>query len=270
MKLAIISPADYLEKFSSQGDIEMCISTTCHESTSYLNYYKKTAANGKLVILDNGVFEKDKPLDTDKMIDLALDMMPTELVTPEMWYNKDETLKMTKDFIKTLKSRDLIGKWNLLAVAQGKTFEDLKDCFNELSLIPEIDVLGISFKLNYWDISESVTTNRLMNRLNVILKLRRSTAHYCSKPMHLMGCANPIEIFLQEACNNASPYIRSLDTSSPIVHGMNSIRFDLGTGLIGEKIEQKLDFLGKIDEKTFPDIQYNIEIMNRYKTGLMI
>ena len=274
MQIAIISPTKYLKEFSSLGDLGMCIGTTCLESMEYLEYYKNESKRDRHVILDNGIFETGESLSAEQIINLAKEINPQDLVTPEKMKDKKGTLELLEDFIQKLTQQGLLKKWPLLAVIQGSTPEELIDCFTNFLKRDNISTIGIPNGLRFWKLdSFSDTNNQMLNRLNLMLEIRKVLwGHdYNIKPKHLMGCSNPFEIFLQTICNKLPFVVRSQDSSSAFVHGIHGIKFEIGKGLPCEKLSSKIEFHSTVtlDDESYNNVTYNINILNKYREGLL-
>jgi hypothetical protein len=77
-----------------------------------------------------------------------------------------------------------------------------------------------------------------------------------NKPHHLLGCALPQEF---KAYKNYK-WIDSVDTSNPVVHGINGVHYDEQNGL-NEKISTKLiEYINEeVSNTQLGMIKYNIE-----------
>ena len=103
----------------------------------------------------------------------------------------------------------------------------------------------------------------MMGRVQLINMLLREGIINKEKPHHLLGCSNPLEFsFYKDPEFN---FIESLDTSSPIVHGLHKIYY---MGQIGDwhKVSTKLADLikAKPDELQKAVIHYNIKEFRNY------
>ena len=77
--------------------------------------------------------------------------------------------------------------------------------------------------------------------------------------IHLLGCALPQEFGYYADF----PFIESIDTSNPIIHGLEGIRY-LEGGLL-RKSKQKIDkdFTQKVTQKQKEDILYNVGMFRK-------
>jgi len=53
MKIAIISPTPYLNKYSAMGTCQMCLGFEALVNKDYLNYFKIKQLEGQWVLMDN-------------------------------------------------------------------------------------------------------------------------------------------------------------------------------------------------------------------------
>ena len=90
-----------------------------------------------------------------------------------------------------------------------------------------------------------------MYKSNVICKSDR---------VHLLGCALPQEFRYYKDF----PFIESIDTSNPIIHGLEGIRYS-SNGLF-TKSNTKIDKIGNISltRETLYDINHNLTQFKKY------
>jgi len=163
IKVCIISPASHLEQFSSLGDCEMSLSHLVvqdagfHHSDyvkqNYVKYYKQKAAEGKWVILDNSAYEigrlesnnaTGRGLGPDIVLKAAEIIKPSIVIAQDVLCDRDATLESTKDFIKYVKQKGLLGNFKLMGVAQGKTEDQWLKSYHDMMNLKEIDQIGFS------------------------------------------------------------------------------------------------------------------------------
>jgi len=225
---AIIAPESLLRVFSSQGDCHMAIAPIALDHSFYANYYKQEVSNGKLVILDNGAFELDKPLSTGLLEKALFKTRAQEVVAPDMIGDSSKSLKLLEEFINQLSSRYLT-KVRIQAIIQGHTLEELESHYLRLLNNPYVNTIGITHAFQLVDCFGK-TDNRMFSRVMLIDYFRRQHAlgNYPQiyKPLHLMGMTNPIELFYQYINNIREPFVRSNDSSAPVQYGRHGYSLD--------------------------------------------
>ena len=97
------------------------------------------------------------------------------------------------------------------------------------------------------------------NRLLCVQRLIDEGLIFKDLEYHLLGCGNPLELLYQKQHD----WIRSCDTSSPIVHGINDVLYDPYLGLMQPKIQTKLDFRSTVPKGKYKNILRNMVILKK-------
>jgi hypothetical protein len=256
MRLALIGPISCLDDFCSQCDMHLVLAHKVLEDEKYCEFYRKMRARGDHIIMDNAAFELGSAIPMDKLLKAAEMVNAQEVVLPDVYLNGKATLRRVKEAIRDLYKRDLIGKYILQAVPHGDSIRGYKKCFNIISSMKEIKVIGLSFGGIYnackeeWGYRSDVhCTQYRAELLEKEIELRKD------KEYHALGILdNPIEIKSLAYLG----FIRSNDTSSPIWHGIHGIAFDEERGH-SPKLKTKVDFNASLNGKG-NIIQNNIDI----------
>jgi hypothetical protein len=100
---------------------------------------------------------------------------------------------------------------------------------------------------------------KMMGRLKTITNLYKSGLISDTDRVHLLGCNLPQEYLYYKDFK----FIESIDTSNPIIHGLEGIRYSEG-GLL-QKSKQKIDkdFTQKVTQKQKENILYNVEMFRK-------
>ena len=152
-----------------------------------------------------------------------------------------------------------------MGVVQGKTYEELVKCYK--FMVAFADIIGISFNYSYYD-TIGMGLNKYQKWANGRPKFIRDLVFdgvYCpDKPIHLLGCALPNELINYQ---QTSINIHSIDTSSPILHGIYGIKYcDYG---LSDKYDVKMaDIFDKeISTENMDIITYNIQKFKEFVHG---
>jgi hypothetical protein len=87
------------------------------------------------------------------------------------------------------------------------------------------------------------------------------------KPHHLLGCALPIEFFFYRDGFN---WIDTIDTSSPIVHGLCDIVYEPG-GIINKQSIKLVDLINSIPTpEQVEKINWNLSVFRSYCNGVAV
>ncbi len=144
-----------------------------------------------------------------------------------------------------------------IGVVQGHDFDDLVYCYEHVA--PLVDKVAISFDYSFMCPEKNYTPATrcevfMRSRQRLIKDLLKADVIDTSKPHHLLGCFLPQEFIAYKEYE----WIDTIDTSNPVVHGINGIHYE-GYGL-KEKVKTKL--IEYMNEPLTPDqvhaIMFNI------------
>ena len=300
IKVCIISPASHLESFSSLGDCEMALSHLIvsdagfHHSDyvkqNYIKYYRARSEEGKWVILDNSAYEigkleateaTGKGLGPDIVLKAAEMIKPSIVIAQDILCDRDATRESTKDFIKYVKDKGLLGSFQLMAVAQGKTRDEWLASYEDLFKMREINQIGfskIAVPLSFGGNQASdgcVALARLACTEAVEREFKLADQPHPTggtvtgpKYAHLLGGDNflPWELSQQKKYS----WIFSNDSSAAVQYGIHKQKYNPSTGKIDSIITKKPD-LENNDPETVDrlfwntdSIVHNIAVLHRW------
>ena len=245
-----IAPIEYLDFVPTKSKFHLCLAHLLPNPT-YAAFYKKRQAQGDLIFMDNSAFEFGGSIEESKLLELiaAGGFTPNVIVAPDFPGQKSVvTLNSTKKFIKTLQ-REGIGSM-IMGVPQS-IVGDWKGWLNafkqmqELTGVIGLSILGIPNAAQSQTGTKDISYNRLwaMNQISSIGAWDADGIWY-----HALGAGTPSEFRLQASrtatlLGDKQIGIHSLDTSSPIWHGILGIKYDESpTGLIKGKSKKHVDF----------------------------
>jgi microsomal dipeptidase-like Zn-dependent dipeptidase len=155
-----------------------------------------------------------------------------------------------------------------MGVVQGKSYEDLVQCYDYLDNVIGVDKIAISFDYSYY-LEVCPHPNKWMGyalgRVQTLTRLLNDGVINTKKPHHLLGCALPIEfMFYREGFE----WLDSLDTSSPIVHALLGLGYEPG-GLDAKKSIKLIELLNTPEPSvaTMHTIKHNIQYFRSYVHG---
>lgn len=238
-----ISPLDYLHKVPKDEPFHLILAHLL-KYKKYVNFYNKRKEMGDYIILDNGAFEYGAPYSIENLLNVVKKSKINVdcIVAPDYPYRDGEyTINSAKKFIEELNARGL--NYEVMAVPQSREedYLDWIDCYERLSEIDGITHIGMSI-LGIPNAFKSITkTNDIM--LNRIF----ATAYLLDRYLinknvwhHYLGLGLPNELLIQRELG----VIDSNDSSSPIWHGIQQIKYDNSYGgLINGKISKSVNFL---------------------------
>lgn len=214
MEIATILPIKYL-KMREDSEYNMCLAHLM-KSQEYKDFFKAQAEKGMFVLMDNGVVETDEPLTIEEIMNIAEEINVTEAIIPDAIRDKELTLERGRIALKYLEDTGLIDEFQFLAVPQGSTKEEWKECLLEM-LNWSVTTIGISRFVNkYYD-----------SRLEALMDVPELINS--DKEIHLLGCAgDPIEMF--EIEKEFPGRIRGVDSGIAAIYAQEGIRMDSGAG----------------------------------------
>jgi hypothetical protein len=139
VKAALIPPAGY-EETALASDIHLVLPLpTLVTNQTYIDTYRKAAARGDYIILDNGVAEGDlRP--TATIMHMARTVGAHEIVAPDVMGDMSGTRALTRKF---LASAGNIDDYNVMGVCQGANWPEVHTLIEFFARYPYITTLGI-------------------------------------------------------------------------------------------------------------------------------
>lgn len=192
MQVATILPTPLLGQEHS-NDYNMCLYHIVRDNPTYANYFKKLREEGKFVIMDNGAAEGVNPTHEELMEVYGL-VEPSEIVLPDVVYDKEETLKRTEEAYRAFTQAGLHEKYQFMAVPQGANFTEWLSCMKTMIKQKHITTIGISkFVTPRYQREMGRDANVRMECVDAVLQEAYRLGREVQ--IHLLGCwDNPIEI----------------------------------------------------------------------------
>lgn len=208
MKVATILPKKHLH-LTKDDDYFMCLAPAVAADAEYAKFFQDRAAEGKYVIMDNGVIEGE-PKPIEELIELALSINATELVLPDIFREKDATLRAVFSALDKVAISPYKGK--VMAVAQGSNYEENRECL-EMFMNWPINAVGLPkvmthdnkdtqarIRIANWFLKQMDEFHEVMNRMPA-----------WGMELHLLGCwGAPLEIGM--AKSRTGDRIRGVDS----------------------------------------------------------
>ncbi|MBO7043133.1 hypothetical protein J6W34_00980 [bacterium] len=224
MKISSEIPVKYLRKLYYLNDFPFIINIY-RDIPEYREFYIKACKENPYSFLDSGFFENwENGTNFDTSIN-ALDegvkiFNPGFVFSEEKFGDWEYTVNKSKEFKEHFKHTNT----RIATCVHGQTLEDFWKCYDELLWGDFCDLIAFSHKFAFHESyvnehpylkCENKYLEYSLVRVDVIKRTLRR--HVKQKPVHLLGCNNPIEIKLL----SDEKYIISADTSSPVIIGAN-------------------------------------------------
>ena len=259
MKIAHEAPISIFPTVQRMTDYDYALVHLFESNMIYYRMFKDAVINGREVILDNSIFELGESFDGDLYFKWIEMLQPTWYIIPDVL---EDTLGTLRKMDKWLAKYKVSPSIKSIGVIQGKTYEQLVECYKDIA--PRVDKVAISFDYSYY--IESTKDLKPINkyaawmfgRQRLINDLFNDGVIDTSKPHHLLGCGLPQEFTAYSNFN----WIDSVDTSNPIVHGLNGVAYR-PTGL-DDKISTKLiEYMG--EEVTETQLKIIVDNINQFR-----
>jgi hypothetical protein len=260
IKIAHESPKSIFKEIQAVTDYDYALVHLFEEDPEYLKLFQDALANGREVILDNSIFELEEAFDAVKFAQWVQELKPTWYIVPDALENAKKTCSQMAAW--NMHYRDLPGK--KIGVVQGKTYKQIKTCYEYMDKTADVDMIAISFDYSYY--TETIPhpnkyVSWMLGRVKLLGDLLRDGVINEDKPHHLLGCGLPQEF----AFYKDYKWIYSLDTSNPVVHGIKGVEYR-EDGL-WSKESQKLFELINHKVEDINTILYNIHKFRWFTNG---
>ena len=252
-------PINLLDRSFEINDYEYCLPHLLDQNKENKHHFYKAKELGRYIIMDNSLHELGEAYDTDRLLYWVRELEPDEFIVPDVWQDKTATLVNAKSWMRNYKLPDNTTK---VAVVQAKSYGEAYECYNILQFHQGYKKIAFSYGAD-WYADEFPHPNplvgKMMGRIMAISKMYKSKLIGDTDRVHLLGCALP-----QEFGYYANfPFIESVDTSNPIIHGLQGVRYN-SLGLL-TKSSTKIDQIEEeITTERLYDINYNITQFKKF------
>ena len=250
MQISHEVPLSLLEQSRKFNDYDYALVHLYETEPEYLKFYKESITKGREVILDNSVFELEEAFDADRFKHWIKETLPTYYIIPDVLDNSEQTIKNVLNWDK----EDIPGQ--TIGVIQGESFNQALACYDAIK--DHVDRIAISFNCKFYEQEEgeSVLHKWAVGRIRFVNYLATMGN---TKPMHLLGCSIPQEFKFYR--DPKFDFIKSVDTSNPVVHAINNIKYtDDG---LDTKVSTKLIEYMHQTEFDMDTLLYNV---NKFRT----
>jgi len=260
MKISHEVPLCFLKESLKWNDYQYVLPHLIDQYPQYkihmLEYREKP---GSFIICDNGLFEGVVHTTEDLLEKINL-VRPNIFIVPDEWNDSAATLRNAKHWI--INHKDKVPEnTNLMAVCQGKNMGELVTTYQTLL---DIGYKHIAFNHSSIAYTEFYPDHKpvyaqMLGRIELIRRLIEKDTVRKHVYHHLLGCSLPQEMM---AYSNFD-WIKSVDTSNPIIVGSEGVRY--GDNGIEYKPKIKIEELFEVDlSERMDDIIFNIEKFKQF------
>ena len=265
IKIAHESPKSIFEEVQRFTDYDYALVHLFEEDEEYLKQFQQAALKGREIILDNSIFELEEAFDADKFDSWVKHLKPTWYIVPDVLEDGYATIDKMEDWNNKGLGYKHSGK---IGVVQGKTYDEIVDCYNYMNKEADVDMIAISFDYSYYTKSvphPNKYVSWMLGRVKLLGDLLKDGVINKDKKHHLLGCGLPQEFqFYKHADYD---WLYSLDTSNPVVHGIKGIEYPSG-GLWTKESQKLFELINEdVDVDILSKIKTNIQKFRWYTNG---
>lgn len=206
-------------------DGDYALANVFETDPDYLTMFLEAVAEGREVILDNGVYELDKAMNPDRFVHWINRLGPSYYIIPDVLEDAEATCINVKDWFENRISSVSQKDSKTIGVVQGVDYKSICDCYEYVA--HRVDKVAISFNYSYYE-EVAPHPNKLeawsIGRALVLHRMYRDGVLREDKPLHLLGCATVQEGLLYKG-TPLQELIDSIDTSLPVSFGLGGETF---------------------------------------------
>ena len=250
-------PLQLLNESKQFNDYDYCLPHLLDQYKAYKDYFYKAKEEGRYIIMDNSLHELGEAYDTKRLLYWVNELKPNEFIVPDVWENSNHSVRNAKQW----SSIELPEEVTKVAVVQGKSYTEFATSYQSYKWFG-YEKIAFSYGASWFQECfqhPNPYVAKMMGRLKTINNLYKYDIISDYDRVHLLGCNLPQEYLYYKDFK----FVESIDTSNPIIHGLEGIRYSEG-GLL-QKSSQKIDkdFTQEVTPKQKEDILYNIEMFRK-------
>jgi len=242
-------PINMLMRSSDINDYEYCLPHLLDQNKIYEDHFRKAKKEGRYIIMDNSLHELGEAYDTDRLMYWINELEPNEFIVPDVWQDKNQTIINARKWSQV----ELPEGITKVAVVQANNYGEAFECYHILKNHLGYQKIAFSYGADWYAEQfphPNPLVGKMMGRIMTISKMYKDLLINANDRVHLLGCALPQEFSYYPDF----PFIESIDTSNPIIHGLKGKQYK-SFGLL-EKESTKIDQIGIVPLE--PEILYNI------------
>jgi hypothetical protein len=257
MKISHELPLGLMKFAYKWNDYDYCLPHLIDQYPEYKEFFEYSRDNKRFIIMDNGLFEGVTHTTEDLLNKINL-IRPNIFIVPDAWNDANTTLVNAKSWMINYKE-GLPEGVELMAVCQGQDMTELTTTYQTLIDLGYTHIAfnhsSIAYQKEYTGMDHLKAS--MYGRMEFIRRLVASGSIRNTYYHHLLGCSLPQEFMSYKDWK----FIKSVDTSNPILVGAEGIRYT--TSGLAFKPKEKLEHYFEKDlEAKLEDIIFNV---NRFK-----
>ena len=250
-------PLQLLSDSKQFNDYDYSLTDLLDIHPEYEDYFRQAKKEGRYIIMDNSLHELGEAYDTKRLMYWVNELKPNEFIVPDVWENSIYSIRNAKHWSKV----ELPKEVTKVAVVQGKSYSEFASGYQSYKWFG-YEKIAFSYGASWFQECfqhPNPYIAKMMGRLKTINNLYKYDIISDYDRVHLLGCNLPQAYLYYKDYY----FIETIDTSNPIIHGLEGIRYSEG-GLL-QKSNQKIDkdFTQEVTPKQKEDILYNVEMFKK-------
>lgn len=247
-------PLDMIHKSPQLNDYDFVLPHLLDQYPEYLEMMKSFKEDNKrYMIMDNSLHELGEAYNFDRLKHWVFELKPNEFIVPDVWEDSNATLSQAKYWMDWYKNNiDNLEGVELTAVVQATSYEEAINCY---VLLKELGYKKIAFSYGAEYYAEIVghpnkDLSKALGRIAVVTRLLKDEIIESGDRIHLLGCSVPQEF----GWYNGIPNIESIDTSNPVMAGIENTYYGWG----GLRTKPKANLNNNFDQRISEDVEETI------------
>lgn len=223
MDFYFIPPTSHNELMHN-GDRYFCLAQLYIKDDKYKKFFLSLPKDA-WITLDNGAGDHDLVTE-DVLFDVMKELMPNEVIPPDVLFDNQVTIDNARSFYKRLKKEQLDDQIEVFFCPQGESKFDWIACYKwalEQQWIKTIGLSKIAVPQAFLQVKGDVGIMEARHNCFNYLKVH----NLLQKPLHLLGMGDPRE-FMYYQLFEEGIYIRSSDSCNSIWSAVNNLNWQKG------------------------------------------
>lgn len=259
MKISHELPLGLMHNAYKWNDYDYCLPHLIDQYDQYRIFFQKSRLDKRFIIMDNGLFEGVIHTTEDLLEKINL-VRPNIFIVPDAWNDSTTTLVNAKSWMINYKQHMPEGV-ELMAVCQGEDFLELITTYQTLVDLGYTHIAFNHSSCAYFEMYNGMDglKRQMYGRMEFIRKLVEGNVIRTSNYHHLLGCSLPQEFMAYKDW----PFIKSVDTSNPILVGAEGKRYS-DSGLTWKPKEKLEHYFEKDLSGQIEDIIFNVQQFRKF------
>jgi hypothetical protein len=261
IKISHEVPLCLLEKNKEWSDYQYCLPHLLDKYEKYRDFFMECKKEQISITMDNSLHELGTPYSYDRLHYWLNELSPNEFFIPDYWENKDKSIISAREWSKFQREYPNI---KFIAVVQAKNLHEAIECvqtYKDLGYKKIAFSYGASYYLDISPYSDNPYSHpdvkKSFGRIYLIDKLNSMGLLDDNDDVHLLGTYIPSEFKAYVKYK----FIKSLDTSNPIMSAIDGDRYPLFA-----KPKSRIDEVMEINIENIDEdiLEYNIKEFRQY------